>query len=286
MSQIIKRNNSSVTILALANLSKRTVKLYIYSKNCFEQFIAKNIEEATELDIEAYIEDLEKKGYKNNTINSRIYSLRSIFNWYVKDGKMSTNPMVDLTMKLKATGKGLRRKEDIQRKIIITDNDLQKIIRIENKSTILIETLAGTGMRISELIGIKLYDSEVINAGWVTIRILGKGNKYRYIDLPEEFYQKILKIYGGKEYLFESEGGNMLDSTNCYKMIRAAFNKIGIDKVGCHSLRHYFITNRIQKKMPLKAVSNFVGHSDVKTTMRYYDHSCLELEDRFIKIAA
>ena len=145
----------------------------------------------------------------------------------------------------------------------------EKIIEVLNscdlETRLLIKTLYGLGLRISELSNLKL---ENISQNWV--RVKGKGDKIREIPIVsalKEEMQEYIQQNGNKIYLFEKEGKALKDSQIRYKINRA-FAKKGI-KATPHQLRHAFATDLLSQGARIADVSELLGHSSMATTQIY-----------------
>lgn len=135
----------------------------------------------------------------------------------------------------------------------------------------IIMTLYGTGLRISELISIKLSD---IDSTRMNIKVLGKGNKERYVLLSDVLLKQLRKYwrrYQPKEYLFEPNLRSKKYSTRSMNhMFKRAKEKAGIDKEGGpHMMRHSFATHLIEAGISLVIVQRLLGHSSITTTTGY-----------------
>jgi len=141
--------------------------------------------------------------------------------------------------------------------------------------------LSKTGLRVSELIGIKVSHCKGDN-GTVFIDIIGKGTKERRVFIPRDLFDSLREIFKGKTFLFET--GNHNPYSRCY--LWREIKKMGLNTLGKnispHTLRHSFCTNMLLvKNKSLKAVSNYVGHSSTSITADMYCHDQLKVEDVF-----
>jgi len=139
--------------------------------------------------------------------------------------------------------------------------------------------LASTGVRIAEALGIKLID---IDAADKSIRILGKGKKYRTIfcDLPA--LEQALENYLVARRALEPEHDVLFVSTKAYrplqargaqKLLKSYLRKAGLsDSITPHSLRHTFATLAIERGANIKAVSQILGHANCSITVNLYTH--------------
>ncbi|GAB1458099.1 tyrosine recombinase XerC [Spirochaetota bacterium] len=258
--------------------SKETVKAYKADLKTWLSVCRKNVHEATEKDIIFYINSLDKLGFKNSTINRKLASLSKIFSVYIALGITNRNPVQNL-----ANTTRLYKPTTIEVSINISKNDVEAvIINAKPKVALLVKFLANTGLRISELTGIKKGDLDAFNTEYMRVRVVGKGNKTRFIFIPYALYQEVKNIFdNSSQYLFASNSGKRLSRINLYKQIHTAFSKYAHrDGVTCHTLRHFFATQKIVfDKMDYKAVSKYLGHASVSTTLNLYTHSQLAPED-------
>ena len=120
-----------------------------------------------------------------------------------------------------------------------------------------------TGLRISELVSLRHRDYQNNS-----LRILGKGNKVRYVFLPD-FLTKYIK-FGSTGYLFATKQGNKLDSENIRKNIHRRVKLAGIQKlVSPHTFRRSLATNLYNKEGKLETIQKQLGHSSLDTTLGY-----------------
>jgi len=123
------------------------------------------------------------------------------------------------------------------------------------------------------MIGIRLSDCKV--NGGVTIEVIGKGGKARKVRIPRKLYDEIRTTFDGKKWLFETENGSPYDRSYISHMIERQSKRAIGRMVGTHALRHSAATALISKTNKVQAVSEYLGHSDPATTLRFYVHESL-----------
>ncbi len=146
---------------------------------------------------------------------------------------------------------------------------LKSITNIKHKA--LIMTIYSGGLRISELINLKVKD---IDSDRMQIRISqSKGKKDRYTLLSKKtllILRQYFKEYKPKEWLFEGEGGGQYTDSSIYQIFKKALAAAGIKKkVSIHSLRHSFATHLLENGTDLRYIQSLLGHSSSKTTEIY-----------------
>lgn len=264
------------------SLSPATRRAYETDLNAFCRIVGKDITDVTALDIPAYIDALEKAEHKNSTINRKLYSLSKVFKLYQVAGLINKNPVAELN-KVKKITRAVSKQINAQIELA----DVQAIVTSATRTAVIINTLANTGLRISELINIKQSDIENYKTGGKTykrVRIVGKRKKERFVYLSVKLYQDIKRTFtGDSEYLFHSKNRRPLNRVNLYKQIKQAFKTYTGKDVHPHSLRHFFATYKIRtEKHDIKAVSKYLGHSGTAITLDMYVDTALSPENSMI----
>ena len=140
-----------------------------------------------------------------------------------------------------------------------------------------IRFMYATGARVGELVGIRLTDAEQDGEG-VNVRVIGKGRKERYLRLPVELFTAIRQTFEGTEYLFETQNGRPYRTQYVSDQIAKLTLHVLGRRLSAHKLRHSFGTRMVEKHPDkIGAVSQFMGHSQISTTLQFYVHT--ELTD-------
>lgn len=167
----------------------------------------------------------------------------------------------------------------------LTENKIRNLMEVaqSNKTRLIIHFLYKTACRVSEMINIRFKDCRLINEH-IKIRIIGKGKKERFVYIPKDLYEAIIKEYQGKTWLFESKSGKQLHRKNVAHQVEKAAQRIGITNFHPHMLRHSRATDMLlNKNISLKAVSKFLGHASVATTAQMYIHDEVDYQYLFNK---
>lgn len=274
ISQEIERYFSSYSI--------NSVKAYSSDLRLFWEYINKPIQNTKKADILTFIKKLEEAGYQNSSINRKLAALSKIFQIYISMGLIEHNPVQTLS----ALGK-LYKPVDTAVSLSITKHDVEAVVANARKTiSSMIQFLCNTGVRVSEMTHIKLEDVEPFNNSWLRVKLKKtKGGKIRFIFISYELYQTIREAFDNDSiYLFSSRSGKMLSRVNVYKQVRRAFQKYSFrEGVHPHELRHFFATTKIRdEKKDYKAVSTYLGHQNVSTTLSIYTTSQLSPEETVI----
>lgn len=152
-------------------------------------------------------------------------------------------------------------------------NDVKKMFAVTQnlKHLVLLKMCYGMGLRVSELVNLKIED---IDSDRMQVHIRsGKGKKDRYTILPESILTELrnyYKEYKPVEFLFEGQYGKQYSIRSAQQVFKTAMNKAKIKKrVGVHSLRHSYATHLIEQGTDIRFVQELLGHKDIKTTLIY-----------------
>lgn len=148
------------------------------------------------------------------------------------------------------------------------------------KHRLILKLCYGMGLRVSEVVKLKISD---ISSSNMQVRIeRGKGKKDRYVNLPSTVLgemREYYKMYKPKQYLFEGQYGGAYNLRSAQSVFREAMTRAGISKrVGIHSLRHSYATHLLEYGTDVAFIQKLLGHKDIKTTMTY-----LNITDRQLK---
>ena len=270
-----KEAEKSVVLTGYNALSPATRSAYERDLNEFFTVVGKDVVETEAGDVLRFLEYLERQGYRNSTRNRKISAVSKVMHLYKLAGLIKENPIEELGKVRK-----LSRPVSHQQTVQIDLSDVEKVVRTGTRTSLVVSVLANTGLRVSELIGIRLEDIEdCIEDGKVykKIRIVGKRKKERYVFLPFEVYKAVREAFTGvSEYLFHSESGRKLNRINLYKQIQKAFLRYTGKRIHPHTLRHFYATYKINtEKQDIKAVSRYLGHSSTAITLDMYVDTAL-----------
>ncbi|MGH8678136.1 MAG: site-specific tyrosine recombinase XerD, partial [Burkholderiales bacterium] len=201
-------------------------------------------------------------------------SLKRFYRFFLREGRISADPT--LQVEAPKLPRGLPKsltEEDVQ--ALLNAPDITRALGLRDRA--MLETLYASGLRVSELVGLKI--SQVDRNGGV-VRILGKGAKERLVPLGEEALDWIWQyLAGARPQLLNGRGADALFVTaRAHAMTRQAFWNLikryaatsGIRKaLSPHTLRHAFATHLLNHGADLRVVQMLLGHSDISTTQIY-----------------
>ena len=270
----VNRNYSDYTILN-------------YESDIIEYFVFLNREGLDYLDINyqdlrGLLEQYQTNKYKSTSIRRKISSLKGFYKYLVRNGKININPFIYVTLpkKEKKLPKFLNINEMDELFIPVDFNDFLSI-----RNRLIIELLYATGIRVSELVSIKLND--ISND---SIRITGKGDKERIV-----FFNDVCKKYLDKylikrneickcDYLIINHNGTKITTRMIRIIINDLIKQTSIMKhVSPHVIRHTFATHLLNNGCDLLTVQELLGHSSISTTGIYTHVSSEHIREVYYK---
>lgn len=232
----------------------------------FSFFPNKKTKEITVSDIRNYIRSLYNKKYLASTISRHISTLKSFYKYLENEGIIQNNPMILISNpKKEKLLPNYLNYEDLEKLLNTPDINTKNGLR----DALILEMLYSTGIRVSELVNIKIED---INFSEKKILIFGKGRKERIV-----FYGSNLEILLNKylekhreNYLFTNTKNGKLNERTVREIVSTNAKKAHINvKVTPHTLRHTYATHMLNDGADLKSVGDLLGHENLSTTQIY-----------------
>ena len=259
------------------NYSDHTETNYLIDLEAYELYLKNrklNYKEIKYKDITEYIKYLkEKQNLKTTSINRHLSSLRSFYNYLIKENIINNNPfkLVSGPKKEKKLPNYMKYSE-FETLVSFCD---ETPLGIRNRA--LIELLFATGARISELINLKVNDLDLTKR---EVKVLGKGNKER-ICYFNSYSETFLKLYleesrpillknKKSDYLFINHIGGNLTDRGVRTILDNLIKKACLNtKITPHTFRHTFATMLLNEGCDLKSVQELLGHVNLSTTSIY-----------------
>ena len=167
---------------------------------------------------------------------------------------------------------------------VVTEQEYIKVLEgcRSERQKLFIQFLFTTGARVSELCNISLADCKT-EGKYIVVRLRGKGNarmsyKERQVFLSHTLFMRIRAEFAGQRYLFETSNNRSYARQYISEQIAKITLHVLGRRISAHKLRHSFATIKV-KKYSLKAVSQYLGHSDIAITAKYYVHDQLSAAD-------
>ena len=269
-------------------LSDNSIKSYDYDLVLFKKFLVANKINDTPFNCKPEtIKNYLYKSFSDKKSRSQsrsITTIKSFFNYLIFEGNIKESPISNIETP----------KQEKKLPVVLTEDEIKNLINsidlnhdFGQRNKTIIEILYGTGIRVSELVNLKLsniFFKENI------IKVIGKGNKERFVPLGEIASYEI-KIYinnrnerkidsKSSDILFLNRYGRRLTRSMIFKIISDASKRIGLDKkISPHTLRHSFATHLIKNGADLRTIQLILGHESITTTEIYTHLDTLHLEE-------
>ena len=259
-------------LLVDKGLSNNTAKAYEADISSFFQWLDnedlkyKNLQEDH---INQYISFLFQRKMRSSSVNRKISSIKSFYIFLVKRNFVKNSPLNDLVTP----------KQEKYLPESMSEAEVDKLLnspdvsnKIENRDKAMIEMLYATGMRISELVNLKITDVDMKRC---VVKVFGKGSKERLVPFGETALDSLKSYLNDRE---QSSSKEIFLSNRGKKMTRVAFwQRVKIylirenlkNSISPHTLRHAFATHLLNRGADLRSVQLLLGHSDLSTTQIY-----------------
>lgn len=275
-----EKNASNSTVLSYQRDLK---KLFLY----LDEKGIRRVDEITSTNLNSYVLQMEKQGFSTSSVSRSVASMRAFFHYLFKIRKTENDPSEEV------------RSPHVDKKVpeILTMDEAVLLLEQPDTATdkgirdkAMLELLYATGMRVSELLALKMEDVNLP----MNYVICKERNKERVIPFGKEAEQA-LKAYLEKsrkkfthgqecEYVFTNCSGDSMSRQGFWKIIKAYVQKAGIKKdITPHTLRHSFGAHLVQNGADLRAVQEMMGHADISTTQLYMDMNVRRVREIYAK---
>ena len=254
-------------------LSQNTVQAYETDILSFLNWLTKtpniNYLNLKEDNINKYIAYLFKSKLKSSSVNRKISSLKSLYLYLIKKNILKKSPISEvITPKKEKYLPSSMSEEEVDR-LLKSPNPSNKT---EKRDKAMIEMLYATGMRISELVNLKLTDVDLQRC---VAKVFGKGKKERLIPFGEAALEALSDYISDRDKsvskeIFLSNRGKKLSRVAFWQRIKIYLIRENLkNSISPHTLRHAFATHLLNRGADLRSVQLLLGHSDLSTTQIY-----------------
>ena len=243
----------------------------------------KKPEDVTEESLANYINELQNEKKSPATVSRNIAAIRSFFAYLQEQNVISTDPSVGLKPpKVEKKAPNILTVEEIDR--LLSEPDTHSFKGLRDRA--MLELLYATGIRVSELINLKVTDLDT-ERGYL---VCHDGTKTRFIPFGEST-RNALQMYlehargvmvrdNSKDYLFTNCSGSVMSRQGFWKVLKSYAVSAGITvDITPHTLRHSFAAHLLQNGADLKSVQTMLGHSDISTTAMYKKMEVFKLRE-------
>ncbi|MFQ5750353.1 MAG: site-specific tyrosine recombinase XerD [bacterium] len=264
----IEKNAAKNTILSYQN----DISRYL---NFLKDSGVTNLDRVVPSDILALVQTLRKIGYASSSSARNLSAIRMFHRFLVGENYLDHDPTINISFPKQAKNLPMTLNQ-FEIDLILNQPELTEKKGLRDKA--MLEFLYAAGLRVSELIAIKISDL-YFSEGF--IRVIGKGSKERIIPIGDqaiyytnlylnEIRPKLARVGRSGEFVFLNLQGRPLSRMGFWKILRAYVNKAGIKKkISPHTFRHSFATHLIEGGADLRAVQEMLGHADISSTQIY-----------------
>ncbi len=256
------------------NYSHHTLINYKKDLSDFSKFVKQPVDKIDYFIFRKFLAHLNAQGYSKKTVSRKISTLKSFFNFLLREGFIKTNPALSIPYpKLDKNLPKFLTESEMKKFLDALPSD--KILALRNKA--IIELLYSSGIRISELVGLNVNNIDIMGD---MIKVKGKGRKERILPLGSSA-EKSLRNYLDKrnsqnKALFLNRFGNRISTVGVFKAINKCAKLLSLKKkVSPHVFRHSFATHLLNRGADLRSVQELLGHSNITTT-QVYTHLTIE----------
>lgn len=244
-----------------------------------------NINNISNEDLKKYIKSLKEENLNEKSISRNISCLKSFYKFLVIGKYTKNNPSDALFIpKIKKSLPNVLTEEEV---LNLLDIELTDNFSYRNKA--MLELMYATGLRVSELVNLKLQDIDLVQD---IVRTFGKGSKERIIpvgDYAKEYLEKYIYENRGtmlkknnNEYLFLNNHGRKMTRQGFFKIIKKIAKEKGIEKdLSPHTIRHSFASHLLKYGADLRTIQELLGHSDISTTQIYTHVTNEEIKENY-----
>ena len=259
-------------------LSNNTIKSYGYEMKDYINFLEKEKIDDTNFITKDIVINYLKHCYNRNedskTVSHKLTTIKNFHNYLEKEENETNNPCEFIDRP--KTTKTLPHSLSIEEVDKLLDIELKTPFDYRNKA--MLELMYGSGLRVSELISLTVYDIDFNND---FVRVKGKGSKERIVPINDiekyyvkEYLEKRSQLLKKKQtdYLFLNSRGTGISRQGFFKNLKEILKEKGLNpEISPHSLRHSFATHLLNGGADLRSIQMLLGHSDIATT-RIYTH--------------
>lgn len=258
-------------------LSENTITSYRQDLKQFVSYLAHQsiqLENVDHVTILSWLNVLKQSHKSNNSVIRMVTSLRKFFGYLAQEKLLAHNPMSHIQPPKKSS----------HLPAVLSVEEIDRLLQVPTpvnplgiRNRTLLEVMYATGLRVSELVNLRMKDLHLTLG---LIQTIGKGDKERIIPIGEvattwlqryfETSRDVLLKGQESDYVFLNDRGQKISRQGIWKIIKKMVTAAGITKdVSPHTLRHSFATHILENGADLRIVQELLGHADISTTQIY-----------------
>src|ERR1700730_8084373 len=258
-------------------LSENTIHAYRRDMKKFTSFVGKReikLQQVSRGDVVEFLSTLYPKGLDSRSVARHLATIRPFFRFLLVEGDLTEDPAANIeSPKFRQSLPDFLSIEEVDR--LLAQPDVTDARGLRDKA--MIELMYSTGLRVTELCGLRLADVQM-DAG--CLRCVGKGNKERQVPIGRQALAVVEEYLrtsrpqilgeGSSQYVFVNRNGNKVDRIIFWKILSEYGRKARLRKnLTPHMLRHSFATHLLDHGADLRSVQMMLGHADISTTQIY-----------------
>lgn len=262
-------------------LSRHTILAYSGDLEQFYSYLQttyaiKKLSDINHTVIRSWVVELMEQKISPRSVNRKITTLKTFYKYLLRQGTVTENPMLKIMSPKTSKRLPVFVEKDNMNTLIDTIAFGEDLEGVRNK--LIIELFYATGIRLSELINLKLVNVDLESC---QIKVLGKRNKERIIPFNNEIKNSIQDYMDKKpglpgEFLFQLKSGKKMYEKFVYRIVNEYLSMITtVDKKSPHVLRHTFATHMLNNGADLNAIKELLGHANLAAT-QVYTHNTVE----------
>ena len=274
-------------------MSKNTTSSYIRDLEGYKEFLEKERRinstlDISKKDIESYLEFLSNNNYTTTSLARKLTAIKNFHKYLFATGVVNVDESITIERpKLRKSLPNVLTIDEVDNLL-----NVKTITPFDYRNKAMLELLYGTGLRISEMLDLKLTDVDFENC---IVRCYGKGSKERIVPIGEYIIDSLNnylengrnKLINSKkifDFLFLNSRGSRISRFSFFKILKRLLAEKGIKKdVSPHSLRHSFATHMLENGADLRSIQELLGHSDIATTRIYTHITNKKVQDDYIE---
>jgi len=260
--------------------SIHTITSYSNDINQFTLFLSDEYQITSDMSevnfqiVRAWIASLLEQGVSPRSVNRKISTLKTFFKFLIREGIIDESPMLKIVSP----------KSKKRLPLFIEEDQIESLLNevkfedgfVGKRNKLIIELFYVTGIRLSELIEIKIID---INFDDNLVKVLGKRNKERLIPVSQRIIKELkyfIAKYNISNHLFTNMHGKKVYTKLVYRVVNKYIGEISsINKKSPHILRHTFATHMLNNGADINAIKELLGHANLSAT-QVYTHNTIE----------
>lgn len=243
--------------LEARNRSKRTIRYFASILRLYLEFLGgRHVSEATTYEVDSFLAWLRRRGWSPDSLYTAAVAVKRFMDYLGLSGNLDG---FELPKRRRRLPRFLE-PEEVEALLSAAGSERDRLI---------IRLLYTTGLRVSELVGLRKDDVDLEGR---SLRVMGKGGKERLVYFPAFLVEPLRRQMEStsSQWLFPSRRGGHIHYTTVERIVRRAAERAGIKKkVTPHVLRHSFATRSLEEGMDIREIQELLGHANLNTTQVY-----------------